>query len=193
MTKASTPARITSLRPAIGIGAFEEAVAFYVDLLGFTLDWEWREAPGRPVIMSVSRDDISFMMNGYPGAAPAGAQFHFDVSDLQAYAAEINERQSDAASVLLGPPYDIPTISMFDPFGNVMHFEQPLAPEEEEARKERAVLMRQHVQKQIDQGQPLSTPEELVEAFGRPLGVAIDVLSRFPEYSAVANTKPPKD
>ena len=54
---------IATIIPVFGIGSYDEAVAHYVDWLGFNLDWEWRSAPGRPVIMAISRPGVGLMLN----------------------------------------------------------------------------------------------------------------------------------
>lgn len=38
---------MTRIGPVLRILSYEDAVAYYVDWLGFTIDWEWRETPGR--------------------------------------------------------------------------------------------------------------------------------------------------
>ena len=53
-----SPANITRIRPVLHIHSYDEAVAFYVAWLGFRIEWEWREAPGKPVIMEISRDGV---------------------------------------------------------------------------------------------------------------------------------------
>jgi len=172
---------IKGMVPVIGIRSYEEAVAHYVDWLGFNLDWEWREAPGKPVIMSISRDVASLMLNESGDPAP-GAWLTLSVSDLEALAAEWNGRRPDSVSVVIGPPYDIPSLCITDPFGNRMDFQQPVGEAEEKARAERAVLMREHVRRELAEGKPCPAPEQLVRAIGPPIGMAMDVLCEFPEY-----------
>ena len=50
--------RIERMVSVFGISSYTEAVAHYIGWLGFNLDWEWRQAPGQPVIMGISRDKI---------------------------------------------------------------------------------------------------------------------------------------
>ena len=42
--------------PALRITDYERSKAYYVEALGFTVDWEHRFAPHLPVFMSVVRD-----------------------------------------------------------------------------------------------------------------------------------------
>lgn len=43
--------------------------------------------------------------------------------------------------------------------------------------------MREYVRERLAAGHPCPTPEEVVEAVGRPLGIAIEVLNEFSEYA----------
>jgi hypothetical protein len=47
--------------PILHIGSYEEAKAYYVDWLGFKIDWEFRFEPTFPVYMQVSRDASCFI------------------------------------------------------------------------------------------------------------------------------------
>jgi len=48
---------------------FDEAKAreFYVDFLGFTIDWEHRFEPGLPLYMQVSKDDCILHLSEHHG------------------------------------------------------------------------------------------------------------------------------
>lgn len=94
-------------------------------------------------------------------------------------------------TVAVEPPYDISSIFVTDPFGNRMDFQQPITAEEEEVRKRRTALMRDYIQQQLAGGKPCPTPEEVVEAIGRPLGLAMDILCEFPEYEQVTREDSP--
>lgn len=68
------------------------AVAHYVDWLGFNLDWEWREAPGRSVIMAISHDGVSLMLNE-DDERSVGSWLTLSVTHLQALADEWNPKR----------------------------------------------------------------------------------------------------
>ncbi|MBV7331289.1 hypothetical protein KFU94_24240 [Chloroflexi bacterium TSY] len=173
--------KITGIVPVFGIRSYEEAIAHYVDWLGFNLDWEWREAPGRPVIMAISRDGTSLMLNE-DDEGSVGSWLTLNVTHIHTLANEWNAKRPNSVTVVVEPPYDIPSIMLTDPFGNRMDFQQPISAEEEEARKHRASLMRDYIRQQLADGNPCPTPQEVVEAIGRPLGLAMDILCEFPEY-----------
>ena len=57
---------ITLTTPVFGIRSYEDAVAYYVDWLGFNLDWEFRSPSSSPVIMRVSRDGLALSLTFFP-------------------------------------------------------------------------------------------------------------------------------
>lgn len=173
--------RFSSPRPAMRIDSYDAAVAHYIDWLGFTLDWEWREAEGQPVIMSLSRDDFQFFLSEYQEYT-AGTQIHLRVKNLEAYAEELNERRPGAAEVTVAPPYEFPNMTIADPFGNTLHFEGQDEAAEQKRRENVRPKMRRFVERKLDAGEPFPTPEEVRAAVGPPLGTAIEVLNEFPGY-----------
>ena len=73
--------------PVFGIRSYEQAIDYYVDWLGFHLDWEWREAPGQPAIVSISREGITIglnesVMNTF---RPLLEQYYFDETKFDTY------------------------------------------------------------------------------------------------------------
>lgn len=169
---------ITEMVPVLGITSYEDALAHYVGWLGFKLDWEWRAAPGEPVILSISRGNFSIMLNESPNCL-AVTWVTVKVNNLEAFADEWNSRRAGSATVVVGPPYDIPSLGIRDPFGNFLDFQQPVSAVEQAARKERKVLMRAFIKGELDQGRPLPSPEAVVEAAGKPIGQAMDILCEF--------------
>lgn len=179
-------------RPAFRVGPFPQAIAHYVDWLGFRVDWEWREAPGQPAVAALSRDHCAFMINEHPDAT-GPVSLHVDVSNLQALASEWNARQPHSVVIEVGQPYEIPQVTITDPWGNVLHFEG----KDELAEQERLSLvrstMRNYVQARLAAGDELPTPEVLRDAVGPPLGAAIEVLNEFPGYGKLFDTRKEAD
>ena len=105
-TEKTTP-KFTGAVPAFQIGNYQQAVEHYVNWLGFNLDWEWREAPGKPVIMHVSRDEVPLFLNEYDeGRRPS--HLNVIVTNLKAYADEVNARRTDSVQIEAGNPCPTP-------------------------------------------------------------------------------------
>ena len=173
--------RIDRMVPVFGITSHQEAVSHYVDWLGFNLDWEWREAPGLPVIMAISRDNVAFMLNEHRDS-PAAADVRLQVNNLEELADEWNEKRPGSAVVRIELPYEFPELSIADPWGNRLTFHEDNSAEQERLRAENAPKMRDYIQKKLDDGMALPTPEEVRAAVGPVLGFAFEVLNEFPEH-----------
>lgn len=183
--EAKTVTKFTGMVPAFQVKSYQETVEHYVKWLGFNLDWEWREAPGKPVIMHISRDGVALFLNEYDdGRGPA--MLNVLVADIRLYADEVNARRLDSVKVEIEPPYDIPAFQVTDTFGNTISFKQPISEDEQASRKSKIPQIRKYIQDQINAGKLCPTPEEVVAALGGPIGLAIETLFEFPEY----NSKP---
>lgn len=176
------------IRPVLRVGSHAQALDHYVDWLGFALDWEWREAPGQPVIAALSRDDCAFMINEHP-QTPGPTSLHLDVRNLNALVDEWNDKRPGSAEVRIAPPYEFEDVPITDPWGNVLVFEGK--DEAAETRKREAIRprMRKYVESRLEAGHELPTPEEVRDAVGPPLGTAIEVLNEFPEYGRVFDAR----
>ena len=53
--------------PALRITSYAKSKAFYVDALGFKIDWEHRFEPHFPVFMQVSRDGMALYLTEHTG------------------------------------------------------------------------------------------------------------------------------
>ena len=185
----ATP-RLRVVRPVLRIGSFEQAVEHYVDWLGFALDWDWREAPGQPVVAAMSRDECAFMLNEHPDT-PGPTVLHLDVANLDALVAEWNGRRAGSAKASVSPPYEFMDVRIVDPWRNTLVFEGK--DEADETRRRDAVRpkMRRFVEARLEAGEGLPTPEEIRAAIGPPLGTAIEVLNEYPDYGEVFNARRP--
>ena len=74
--------------PALRITNYERSKAFYVDGLGFQVDWEHRFEPRFPVFMSISRDGMEFFLTEHRGDCEPGGLVHLYVPDVDAWHAE---------------------------------------------------------------------------------------------------------
>lgn len=107
---------------------FDEAIGlrFYVDYLGFTLDWTHRFGDHMPIYAQVSRGDVRLHLSGHHGDATPGSSVSVRTRDVRALHTELVARQA-AASVRPGvddEPWGL-TLSVPDPFGNRITFHQP--------------------------------------------------------------------
>jgi catechol 2,3-dioxygenase-like lactoylglutathione lyase family enzyme len=126
---ASAPSGV-SLSDAIPIlRSFDEAKAkaFYVEFLGFKLDWEHRFEPGFPLYMQVSRGGLRLHVSEHHGDATPGSTTFIDMHGLDALLAELRTRGS-RARIEPGPVANMRVLSIPDPFGNRLRFAEVTAP-----------------------------------------------------------------
>lgn len=108
---------------------FDEAKAkeFYVDFLGFTIDWEHRFEPGMPLYLQVSRDGCVLHLTEHFGDGSPGAAMRIPVQDLDALHAELHAKPyRHARPGIATMPWGTRDMPISDPFGNRLTFNMPL-------------------------------------------------------------------
>ena len=83
------------LHPPIPIlRIFDAALArqFYLDWLGFRLDWEHRSGPGGPRYLQVSRGPVVLHLTEHYGDCSPGAKVFINTDDVEALHRELATR-----------------------------------------------------------------------------------------------------
>lgn len=106
--------------------SFDEKVArrFYVDYLGFSWDGEHRFDDAAPLYAFLSRGAAKLHLSEHYGDAAPGASVIIPVSNIDAYLAEIRSRGHPNANPNI---HEVPwarEITVADPFGNRLSFQQ---------------------------------------------------------------------
>ena len=104
---------------------FDEAITkqFYVDFLGFKIDWEHRFADNAPLYMQVSRDDCILHLSGHFGDCCPGGAIRVAIGDVDAYQQELIARQYKHAHPGVGEvPWGGREMSIHDPAHNRLTF-----------------------------------------------------------------------
>lgn len=115
--------KITHITPILRI--FDEAKAreFYVDFLGFQVDWEHRFEPGLPLYLQVSRDECVLHLSEHHGDACPGAAMRIQTTDIETFHAELIARHYGYARPgLEETPWGSRDLTVRDPFGNRLTF-----------------------------------------------------------------------
>ena len=105
--------------------SFDEAKAraFYVDFLGFRVDWEHRFEPGLPLYMQVSRSQCTLHLSEHHGDACPGSALRIEVADIDALLAELEQRPCAFARPRIHDmPWGSRDLALTDPFGNRLCF-----------------------------------------------------------------------
>jgi catechol 2,3-dioxygenase-like lactoylglutathione lyase family enzyme len=104
----------------------EAALPFYVDYLGFQLDWEHRFEPGLPLYVQVSRSQAVLHLSEHHGDGSPHGVVWFPVADVLGLHKELSTRPN--APIRPGIDADAPggpTMEVIDPYGNKLRFAQP--------------------------------------------------------------------
>lgn len=104
---------------------FDEARAreFYLDFLGFRVDWEHRFEPDLPLYMQVRRDDCVLHLTEHHGDCCPGAAVRVATQDVETYQAELLARAyKNARPGIELAPWNSKEMSIHDPFGNRLTF-----------------------------------------------------------------------
>jgi uncharacterized glyoxalase superfamily protein PhnB len=118
--------KLGKMTPIFRIFDETKAREFYVDFLGFTIDWEHRFEPGTPLYMQVSRDECVLHLSEHYGDCTPGAAIRIQTSELDAFHAELSSKKYKYARPGINEtPWGTREVSVKDPFGNRLTFSTP--------------------------------------------------------------------
>jgi catechol 2,3-dioxygenase-like lactoylglutathione lyase family enzyme len=105
--------------------SFDEAKAreFYVDFLGFKIDWEHRFEPDLPLYMQVSKDDCIIHLTEHHGDCSPGAHLRIEIDGLEEYQQELlAKKYKNSRPCWEDSPWGTREMTIADPFGNSLSF-----------------------------------------------------------------------
>ena len=108
--------------PILRIFSIEKAREFYIDFLGFKLDWEHRFEANLPLYMQVSRSGLTLHLSEHYGDATPGSAVFVPVEDIEALHRELNAKQYGFARPSLAHVGWGRQMQVADPFGNRLRF-----------------------------------------------------------------------
>lgn len=111
--------------PQLRITDAAASLRFYVQQLGFAVDWEHRFERGFPVFMQLSRRGQLIFLSQHAGDCEAGGAVYFIVPDADACFAEFSLQgiQADAPAAT---PWGTREFLLADPDGNRLRFASAL-------------------------------------------------------------------
>jgi len=113
--------------PILRIFDRDKAMEFYVDYLGFTLDWEHGYADHSPLYAQVHRGDAVLHLSEHHGDASPGGAALIPVTDVSALHAELHTRPYDYANPGVRDEDWGRVMVVIDPFHNRIVFHEPVA------------------------------------------------------------------
>jgi uncharacterized glyoxalase superfamily protein PhnB len=104
---------------------FDETKAreFYVDFLGFRVDWEHRFEPGLPLYLQISLDGCVIHLSEHHGDCSPGAAMRIETTGVDAFQQTLMAKQyKNARPGIQEMPWGSRDMSITDPFGNRLTF-----------------------------------------------------------------------
>lgn len=115
--------------PILRIFEVTKAREFYLDFLGFRVDWEARFDESAPLYLQISRDGLVLHLSEHHGDACPGSTVVVQTSGLEAYHREISAKgyrfMRPGVEVA---PWNARVMEVIDPFGNRLRFNEPIDP-----------------------------------------------------------------
>jgi catechol 2,3-dioxygenase-like lactoylglutathione lyase family enzyme len=112
--------------PQLRITNAERSLAFYVDGLGFKVDWQHQFEPGFPLFFQITRDGQTIFLTEHTGDCEVGGAVYFRVPDARSLYAEFQQRGITATNGLDDTPWGTCEFLLTDPDGNRLRFANDL-------------------------------------------------------------------
>jgi uncharacterized glyoxalase superfamily protein PhnB len=117
--------RLEPAIPILRIFSVEKAREFYLDFLGFTLDWEHRFEEDLPLYAQVSRSGLVLHLSEHHGDACPGSTVFVRMEGIEAFHRELSaNRYPHARPALQDAPWNARILEVTDPFGNRLRFSE---------------------------------------------------------------------
>lgn len=101
----------------------EKARAFYLDYLGFSVDWEHRFHEGAPLYMQIRLGEAVLHLSEHHGDATPGSAIRIECSDIDELLAALQAKEYRFANPgILDQSWGCREIILTDPFGNRVVF-----------------------------------------------------------------------
>ncbi|MGX9142780.1 glyoxalase superfamily protein [Mesorhizobium sp. 128a] len=120
--------KLGAVTPILRIFDIAKAREFYLDFLGFEVEFEHRFDDNAPLYMAVVRDGCVLHLSEHHGDGAPGIAMRINVEDIAALHRElIGKKYRYARPGLETTPWETREVSVGDPFGNRLHFYEDAA------------------------------------------------------------------
>lgn len=107
--------------PILRIFDYAKAIEFYIQWLGFTIDWEHTYGKNFPIYMQVSYKHITLHLSEHHGDCVPGAGVYIEFLNLKDYHKGLVEKNYKYNKPGLGKDL---CMDVIDPFGNRLSFNE---------------------------------------------------------------------
>jgi len=112
--------------PTFGILDYQTAINFYVDFLGFKIDWEHRFGQTDPVYMQISKNGLTLHLSENKRFGTNAIVF-VETKNINEFQKELQERNpTNKIQDVLRTNWQTLQLEIKDPFGNLLRFNENL-------------------------------------------------------------------
>ncbi|MCU1762431.1 VOC family protein [Pseudomonas sp. 14P_8.1_Bac3] len=109
--------------PILRIFDETKAVEFYVDFLGFKIDWQHRFEPNFPLYLQVSRGECVLHLSEHHGDSTPGSALRIETDELEAFQQQLLAKEyTFSHPQIQAMPWGSQDMTIADPFGNRLVF-----------------------------------------------------------------------
>jgi catechol 2,3-dioxygenase-like lactoylglutathione lyase family enzyme len=111
--------------PTLRIFSVDKAKEFYVDFLGFTIDWEHSFDGNFPLYLQISRQGVVLHLSEHHGDCAPGALIIINMTGIDELRADlIAKNYKYAKPGIEDMPWGARIMKIADPFGNRLNFSE---------------------------------------------------------------------
>ncbi len=154
--EAAVDRRLPHVIPTLRITDYARSRAFYVDRLGFEVNWEHRFEPGLPVFAQITRDGMTLFLTEHRGDCPTGALVHVLVPDVDSWYAELRGRGAEIGQPPSQSLQGVRDMTVVDPDGNKLRFFTRLAEWHRDPPSARGFAEDLPDRRHLEQGEPVA-------------------------------------
>jgi catechol 2,3-dioxygenase-like lactoylglutathione lyase family enzyme len=111
-----------SVFPQLRITNAANSLAFYIDGLGFSVDWQHQFEPGFPLFFQITRAGQTLYLTEHAGDCEVGGAVYFLVPDVDICFAEFSGRKVEFVKLPEDTPWGTREMLVKDPDGNRLRF-----------------------------------------------------------------------
>jgi hypothetical protein len=108
--------------PILRIFSEEKAKEFYLDFMGFSLEWEHRFGDNFPLYAQIKRSDLILHLSEHHGDATPGSAIFVPMQEIDVFQAELHAKSYRFAKPGIEAMPWGQIMEITDPFGNRMRF-----------------------------------------------------------------------
>lgn len=116
-----------NVRPILRMFDYHKAIEFYVDWLGFKIDWEHTFEANTPIYMQLSLGDVQLHLSEHHGDCSPGAHIHINCVGIKEFHQKlIDKKYKYNRPGLEKTFYETWSVTVNDPFFNKLTFDEPI-------------------------------------------------------------------